>query len=302
MKQSNLRDVDLNLLVVLRELLVHGSVTRAAEHLGRSQSALSHALNRLRDLFDDPLLVRVGNDMTPTDLATSLREPLDRLLESAEHLLGQRRSFEPARLEREFRISGADYAHAVVLTRVLARVRAEAPGVSLIMTSVGNEVERALQSGEIDLALGGNFQPVSGLMVQNLFDERFVCVVRHDHPVIHERLTLDAFLAADHALATPRSLPGSIVDDALARQGLSRRVVLRSPQFLVVALAASTSDLVLTLPAHVAELMAPRLGLRILPPPIELPSFAFGQLFNAARQGDPAHAWLRRAIAAGFRD
>ena len=301
MSEINLRDMDLNLLVVLRALLIHGSATRAAEHLGRSQSAVSHALGRLRSLFDDPLLVRVGNEMSPTAFASALAVPLDQLLREAEQLLARRSTFDPARLERHFRISGADYAHAVVFERAMAIIRAEAPGVRISTVSTGNEVERSLQAGTIDLALGANYQPYSGLLVQTLYEEHLVCVVRADHPTIGASLSRDQYLAADHALATPRGLPGSIADNVLAGTGEARRVVYRSSHFLAAAMVVSATDMVLTLPSRLAARLAPSLGLRVLPPPIELPGFAFGQLFLATRRDDAAHAWLRRVITAACR-
>lgn len=301
MHEINLRDMDLNLLVVLRALLIHGSATRAAEHLGRSQSAVSHALGRLRALFDDPLFVRVGNDMSPTAFAAALAAPLDQLLREAEQLLARRSAFDPARLEQHFRISGPDYAHAVVFERAMASIRAEAPGVRISTVSTGNEVERSLQAGTIDLALGANYQPYSGLLVQTLFEEHLVCVVRADHPTIGDALTRDQYLAADHALATPRGLPGGMADEVLAGTGEARRVVYRSSHFLAAAVVVSATDLVLTLPSRLAARLAPALRLRILAPPIDLPGFAFGQLFLATRRDDPAHAWLRRTITAACR-
>jgi DNA-binding transcriptional LysR family regulator len=296
MNEIHLAGLDLNLLLVLDDLLRTSSVTQTAKRLGRTQSAVSHALRRLRSLFGDPLFVRVGAVLTPTARARELAAPLHAMMHDAQRILGARGPFEPARLQRRFTIAASDFAELVILPGLLARLRREAPGVELNVVFVGGQVDRLVQSGELDLALGAGFQSLSGLLRQTLYEERNVCVVRQDHPRIRSRLTLESFAREEHLAIAPRGAGRSFVDEALARMGLQRRVVLSVPHFVTAPLLVASSDLLLVVPARVAEILAAAVPLRILEPPLELPTFFFLQVYAEAHRSDPAHAWLRGCI------
>jgi DNA-binding transcriptional LysR family regulator len=297
MKELHISQVDLNLLVILEDLLRTSSVTQTAKRLGRTQSAVSHALRRLRGVFGDPLFVRVGAVLTPTARARELAEPLHELMHGAQRLLGSRGAFEPARLRRRFTVAASDFAEIVVLPGLLPRLAREAPGVELHVVFVGAQVDRLVQEGEVDLALGAGFQPLSGLLRQSLFEERNVCLVRQGHPRVKGKLTLEAFVREEHAVIAPRGLASHFVDEALAKQGLERRVVLRVPHFVTAPLLVASSDLLLVAPARVAEALAKLAPLRVLEPPLPLPGFTFIQVYAEANRGDPAHTWLRGLIA-----
>jgi DNA-binding transcriptional LysR family regulator len=295
----DLQSLDLNLLVVLHDLLETRNLTRTAARLGRTQPAVSHALKRLRVFFDDELLLRAGNAMVPTAAAEALRGPLGDTLARVDALLGARGAFEPARLERRFLVGSTDFADLVVWPDALPRLRAEAPGVEITTRAAAADVDRAVQEGGLDLALGTNFEPLSGLVVSSFFEERFVCVARRGHPRIPAAgLDLETFLQLEHALVTPRGLPGGIVDDRLARAGRRRRVVLRLPSFLAAAHVVARTELAVTLPSRVAGLLARDLPLALHESPVALPSFSFGVLFSEARKADPAHRWLRETLKA----
>ncbi len=297
MNGVHLADLDLNLLLVLEDLLRTSSVTQTAKRLGRTQSAVSHALRRLRSVFADPLFVRVGAVLTPTARARELAEPLHALMHSAQRILGSRGPFEPARLQRRFTLAASDFAEIVVLPRLLPRLAREAPGVELNVVFVGGQVDRLVQSGEVDLALGGGFQPLSGLLQQPLYEEHNVCLVRRNHPRVRGRLTLEAFTREDHLVIAPRGAATNFVDEALTRLGRQRRVVARVPHFVTAPLLVASSDLLLVAPARVAETLARIAPLQVLKPPLELPSFFFLQVYAEANRADPAHAWLRGCIA-----
>jgi DNA-binding transcriptional LysR family regulator len=300
MQSVHLEGLDLNLLVALRALLVERHVTRAAARVRLSQPAMSHALARLRALLGDPLLVRTPKGMQPTPRAAAMREPLERALEDLGRLLAPQ-AFDPKTSAQRFRVSTSDYAELVLLPSLAARVWAEAPGVDLAVSVFAGGAVAALGDDRIDLVitppLGGG-EPAPGLHQQRLFDERFVCVVREDHPLARRRMSIDDFAALPHALITPRGQSArGAVDDALEAIGKRRRIALEIPHFLVAPHVVRETDVVLTLAARVARLMAPMLGLRVLPPPLEVPGFSMAMLWHERSHADPAHAWLRRRIA-----
>ena len=302
MREAQLAAVDLNLLVALDALLAEGSVTRAAARIGRTQSAMSHALARLRELFDDPLLVRTQQGMQPTPRAQELIEPIRRALADIERALSSRPSFDPARAQRSFILAMSDYQEIVILPQLLARLTEEAPGIDLVIQHRPAAIERALEAGEVDLALAPGHEPLPGIYRQPLFKDRFVCVVREGHPTVKRKLTLDDYLALSHLLISPRGGSGSIVDSALAEQGLRRRIAVQVPHFLVAPHLVARSNLCLTLAERLAKIFAERERLRVLPPPLVIPGFTMFQIWHERHHHDAGHAWLRGVLAELCRD
>ncbi|HRH00494.1 MAG TPA: LysR family transcriptional regulator [Polyangiaceae bacterium] len=302
MSDVHLSDLDLNLLVVLRELLRTHSTTSAAKRLGRTQSAVSHALARLRDLFGDPLFLRTGGALRPTARAESLAEPLEQLLSGVDQLLRHEPSrFDPSQLERTFVLAATDYAEILLLPELVPALRAEAPGVDLVTRFPGDEIDRAVATREVDVALGTNFRPLAGVLSQPVGHQDMVLVARRGHPVARagrarRALTVEAYSSLDHVLVAPRGFQGGAIDAALEKVGLSRRVVLRVPHFAAAAFVVASTDLVVALPESFARTMAKTLPLSVLPLPIPLAGFTFSVAFSAAARDDPAHAWLRKHV------
>jgi len=292
----HLAQLDLNLLVVLDELLRVRSTTLAARRLGRTQSAVSHALGRLRTTLKDPLFVRVGAALRPTAVAEQLHAPLREVLDGAQALLTRSRAFDPGALERTFVVGGTDYAEILLMPRLMPALRREAPGVAITTRSLGDEVERALQAGEVDVVYGTRFRPLAGIVQQKVADEDMRVILRRGHPVLKKRMTVAEYVALDHVLVSPRGLPGGSVDAALEPMGLRRRVVLQLPHFAAAALIVAQTDLVVTLPEGFAHNMARRLGLEAVPVPFPLPGFTFSIAFSPVNQDDPAHAWFRARV------
>ena len=291
--------VDLNLLVVLDELLRHRSTTKVARRLGRTQSAVSHALARLRSTFHDPLFVRAGAALRPTASAEALAAPLRAVLDAAEALLsGTRAAFDPARLERTFVIGGTDYAEIVLLPRLLPALRREAPAVSLVTRFLGDDVDRAMKTRELDLAFGASLRALPGITVRKVVDVPMVVLLRRGHPVLRGRLTARRYAALEHVLVTPRGLPGSAVDSALEPLGLARRVLLRVPHFAAAAVVVAHTDLVVTMPADFATGLARRLGLVTRPVPFPLPPSTFFLGYSSTYEDDVAHRWFRERVLA----
>jgi DNA-binding transcriptional LysR family regulator len=293
MNAVHLRDLDLNLLRVLHQLLVEQSAQRAAKRLGLTPSAVSHALRRLRDTFDDPLLVREGHRLVPTPRAERLGEPLQRVLAEIEGLLAHDAPVDPAKLSRTFVIGAADYGQLVLLPRLLERLAEVAPRVSLELVQPGSAIDAETRERRLDLAVGASFQELAGLVLTRYFTDALVVVTeaRARAP------TLKRYLEARHVLVSPRGQPGSIVDSALEARGLSRRVVLRMPNFSTAAVLVAGGELITTMPGGAARALARRLPLALHPVPLETPPIAFGAIFSEVYRFDPAHAWFRGLVA-----
>jgi DNA-binding transcriptional LysR family regulator len=301
-----LASLDLNLLVVLDALLAERHVTRAAARLGLTQPACSHALARLRRALGDPLLVRgPRNVMVPTARAEALAPGLRASLAGLATALRGEAPFDPAAAERSFHVACGDYAELVLLAPLLGRLARKAPGVDVWMTPLAlgrDDMVRQLATGAADLAVGPPRRDwPEGLYTRVLFEERFRCVMRRGHPAAKGALTLARYCALSHLLVTPRGTPGSLVDDALAALGHTRRVAAAVPHFAVAPYVVAGSDLVATLGEHVVEAGAAPLGLVVKPLPFAVPPFAITMTWHERVHRDPAQRWLREQIARAAR-
>lgn len=298
----HLAQVDLNLLVVLDELLRSRSTTVAAKRLGRTQSAVSHSLARLRATFDDPLLLRAGSVLEPTASAERMQAPLrEVLLRAAALVAGSGGAFDPARIERTFVVACADYAEVILMPRLLPVLRRQAPGVDVVTRFLGDDFDRAVQAREVDLAYGTRFRALSGIVVQPVSNENLVVLLRRGHPALRGRMTVRRYAALDHVLVAPRGLPGSAVDTALEPLGVSRRLVLRMPHFTAAAVVVSKTDLVVTIPEGLAREVAGELGLVSVPLPFAVPGFTFNIGYSSSFEDDAAHRWFRERLVEAAR-
>ncbi len=300
----DLAAIDLNLVVALDALLTDRHVTRAATRLGLSQSAASHALGRLRDLLGDPLLVRgPGGAMVPTPLAERIRPQLRRVLDDlATTLRGE--TFDPTTARHTFRIGASDYVELVMLPKLAERIRRLAPHIDLWIHSFAEHGDTELATGTLDLVIGpasGTASPsprAAGIYEKVLFDESFTCIVRAKHPIAGSKMTLARYCEIPHLLVAPRGKPGSLVDDALAKVGKSRRIGLAVPHFLVVPYIIASTDLVATLADRVASLFAQTLDLTMMSPPLPIPKFRMAASWHERSHHDAPHEWLRQQIFA----
>lgn len=302
MNGVELSRIDLNLLAVLATLLDEGSVTRAAARLGRTQSAVSHALDRLRELLGDPLFVRAGQRLAPTPRADELREPVRRLTGELVALMRSPAAFDASATERTFTLAASDYLQAVLLPPLVRAMRAAAPGATLLVTGPRRRLPERLGRGELDFALAVQLDDLSSLHAAPLFDDEFACLVDANHPATRGALDLETYVRHPHALVAPLGSVGGHVDRALERLGATRRVAVLVPSFMVAPSVLVGTDLVLTLPRRVASrLVGP--GLRLLTPPIALPRLRAHLVWHDRLTRDPAAAWLRalvRETAAGL--
>ena len=299
----DLTSLDLNALVVLDALLAERHVTRAAAKLGITQPACSHALARLRRSLDDPLLVRgPGGRMLPTMRAEALAPALRDALQSLATAIRGEPPFDPKTGQRAFRLGAGDHAELTLLPQLLARLARDAPGVDVWvvpLTPNRDAMVAQLASGAVDLAIGPPRRDwPDSLYSRTLFEDRFRCVVRRGHPACRGRLTLAKYCALSHLLLTPRGTPGSIVDDALARLGRSRRIAASIPHFAIAPYVIATSDLIATLGTRIVDRCSGPFGLCVMPPPLELPSFAITMIWHERAHHDGAQRWFRDQIAA----
>lgn len=290
----DLRNVDLNLLAVLEVLLQEQSVTRAAARIGRSQPAVSRALARLRDTFDDPLFVVVGRTLVPTPRAEELQIQLAAVLDDVRTMMAPV-GFDPATAANTFRITAPDATVYLMLGKFLARVAAEAPSMNVTISSAAGSQLAALEAGDIDLAVDTFIDAPPGFHRQSLFESPLVAVVRSGHPALDGVFDTHAFVAWPHVwvdTATSRAL-----DTQLAQHGIERRISVRVSSFFTGAVTVQQTDCIMVLPEEVARQAGEMAELTTLPLPVAMPRLTLDQLWHPRRQHDPSHIWLRSAIA-----
>lgn len=294
---NTLRRVDLNLLVTLQALLEELNVTRAAERLHLAQPTVSVQLARLRELFNDPLLLPSVRGMRATARADALRQPLADALLAVRRTLAPVQAFNPAQAQQTWRIMASDFGESTVVLPVLPALRSSAPGARLAVVGlVPAQMVVLSERGEIDLAIHITSEAPPSLHHRPLFQERYVLAGRRDHPRLKRRPTLKQFCALQHVIVSPDGggFHGS-TDDALARAGARREVVLSVPHFLFLRDVLLQTDLVAMMPSR---LVAADPGLKAVEAPLEVPGFEMVMLWHERVHRDPAHRWLREQIAA----
>ena len=294
-----LREINLNLLVVLHELLVEGSVTRTAKKLAMSQSAVSHSLARLRDLIGDALFIQTKTGIKPTTKALELREPLEKTLHHANIVVNGVDAWEPATMKRTFRIALSDYGAYLLLPILLAKITKEAPEVDLICTqSEHQQIAIQLADRSIDFGCCIADTMYKNLCVTPLFTENLVCLVRKGSAFDGvKKLTLKSYVSLPHMAVSSTGNAYSEIDTILAQKGLCRRVILVSPHYTVAARVALESDMFLTLPYNLAARLPEREHFHFLTPPIPTKDFTYSMIWHPRSQDDAGHRWLREAIS-----
>jgi DNA-binding transcriptional LysR family regulator len=297
----NLGRIDLNLLVHLGALLTERSVTRAAARVGIGQSAMSHNLARLRELFGDELLTRGSEGMRLTPRAVTLLEPVQTMLTQVEALVSRDQAFDPATAVRTFRFGLPDSMEILIMPALLARMREVAPGIHLRLYNFdASRLLDDLDADAMDLAIGyeasqqGQFHHKR----RKLFTETYLCMFNAEKTGIVPPISLDDYVRLPHVLTSLR--PGrsvrGIVDEALDKLGLHRSVALTTPRFLTVPSLVASAPVIVTMQARLARMFAAELGLSLSPPPVELSEETVLLLWHASYDHDPAHTWLRELV------
>lgn len=286
---------DFNLLLTLDVLLTEGSVAAAARRLGLSPSAMSRALARLREVTGDPLLVRAGRGLVPTPRALELRSQVGQLVDGVRAVLRPAEKLDISTVERRFTLRTSDGFVETFGPRLLDRVLAEAPGVTLQFIGKADKESRPLREGDVDIETGViDPQTAPELRAFPLFEDRVVGVVNTGHPLARGRVTTRRYAEAGHVLVSRRGLHTGAVDEAMRTAGLDRRVAAIVSGFAAALALARETELVATVPErHTAGL---RQGMRTFPLPFDIAPFTVSMLWHPRMDGDAAHRWLRACV------
>ncbi len=302
----NLERVDLNLLVYLDVLLREQSVTRAAEQLGITQPAMSNGLKRLRDLFNDPLLIRSSSGMAPTERALELAPMVRNALSAVTDILEPKQDFRPLTSKRVFRIMSSDYAEATLVPALVKALRSEAPDVVLDFLTPSDVSVQDIEQGKVDLAINRfNEIPLSFHQV-TLWSDSFSCLLNRSNPAAH-RFNLKSYLEAQHIWVSKTGMGigfgmnpdrGGLgqIDAALERIGQRRHITIYTRHYQMPALVAHKADLIATLPSRIARLQGDHPQLLVKEPPFFIPEFELKMAWGPLLHHSPAHRWLRQLI------
>ena len=296
--------IELSLIRAFHTVITERSVSRAALKLRTTQPALSGQLKRLRGLIGDPLLVRAGNGMAPTAVALGLLPAAAQVLQGAQALFGGHaaaQGFVPALAAQHFRIAASDYLDPLFLPELVARVRSQAPGVTLDLLPLTRDYDYRghLARGEVDLVVGNWLAPPAELHLGRLVSDEIVCLVGLDHPALRDprQWTAERYLASDHIAPTPLHAGGvGVVDELLQVQGLQRRIVVRSPHFGLAPAMVARSSLVLTTGRQFCSRYIGSLPVRIVRCPMDFPALTYYQLWHELTHASTAVRWLREQV------
>ena len=325
-QRSDSDKIELYLIRVLKTVITERSVSRAAMRLQSTQPAVSAQLKRLRVLTGDPLLVRAGNRMAPTETALRLLDPATRLLQDADRLFSPRahqRGFEPAESSATFRIAASDYLDPLFLPELVAHLKRVAPRVRLELLPLTGEFDyrRSLAAAEVDLVIGNWLKPPEELHLGRLMSDEVVCLVAHDHPVVRlaasglargaaraatrpsasRGWSVERYLGCEHVAPTPLragahgAAPG-VIDEHLASLGLRRDVMVRSAHFGLIPLMVAQSLLVLTTGRQFCARYTASLPVRIVRCPVPFPPLTYYQLWHELTHASASGRWLREQV------
>lgn len=303
----NINRIDLNLLVYLDVLLRERNVTKAANQLGISQPAMSNGLRRLRQLFDDPLLVRTSEGMTPTERASELAPLVRSVLVDIEKAVQPKSAFEPDKGERVFRIMASDYTESTLIPPLLRELRETAPGVALDILTPSDVSFLDVEQGRVDMVIN-RFDSMPQSFHQNtVWEDDYSCLLSIENPIL-ENFDLDAYLEAQHVWVSKTGMGVGVginpkdeqrlgwVDEALRKQGRKRQISVFTRHYQAAMLLAEQKDLVVTIPTKAAEVQRNNPRVVVRPPPFEIPPFELKMAWSPLLQHNPAHQWLRRLV------
>jgi DNA-binding transcriptional LysR family regulator len=297
LSNNELRRLDLTLLLVFLGLLRHRKAIDIAHELGLTQSAISQALKRLRDVFGDDLFLRRPHGMEPTAVALALEAPVASAVEALRGALGGARRFDPAVATGIVRIAASDAEQAVIVPALSARLRSLAPGLRLsVMPFVRTAAVNALSDGRVDVALGYLWDLPDVISAAKLYEEGYLVAGTVRNIPNAPRLSLSAYCACNHIIVSPAGDLRGIVDERLEALGRSRRIVLGLPSFLPALAAAAASDALVTMPSRIAATFAKGFGLVTAKPPLEIRRYGVSVYWHKRNENDPQLVWLREQL------
>lgn len=293
----DIKDLDLNLLVVFNQLLMDRSVSAAADKLGLSQPAVSNALRRLRTLLNDELFLRTSRGMEPTPYAQQLAEPIAYALGTIQTTLSQRTTFNPATSTRRFILAMTDLGEIELLPTLMDRLEEVAPGVTV--STVRNNAENLrddMEAGNVDLAIGLIPQLKSNFFQQRLLIQRYVCLFRRGHALDKPKVSRKEFYNADHVVVVSAGTGHAKMDEIIESAEEKRRVRLLVPHFIAVGHILASTDMIATVPERYAYRCAEPFGLRYVDHPVALPQIGINLFWHARFHKEPGIQWLRQLI------
>ncbi len=298
----NLRNFDLNLLVIFRAIMNRGSIAGAADEIGLSPSAVSHALARLRVMLNDELFFRTADGVSPTDRARELNSDIERGLGFISTAISLQHQFEPDKAERIFTLQVADYVAGFLLPRLAERLQTEAPGISIEILPFSISPESVWDRVDMQVRLTpGRLQPEM-VRSQRLLADEIVVLMRRDHPRAEEPMTAELYADLPHVKLSQSATGTTVIEDALAARGLKRHMAMTVASWFEIPDIVANSDLIAIAPRRLFSL-DPRLGqLRSAPLPLEEVVFSFDLCWDLRTEREPGQKWLRRVISDVFKE
>jgi DNA-binding transcriptional LysR family regulator len=292
--------LDLESLFVFEEIYQTGNVSVAADHLGLTRPTVSAVLKKLRTHFDDRLFSRTSKGMSPTPRAREIYPKIREVMALLGKAQDAGKVFMPAEATRTFRVSMTEISELVLLPALLSHLSQVAPKVRIEAEKISLESSRRLESGETDLVVGFMPRLEAGFYQHTLFTEDFVCLAALNHPRIGAKLGEAAFLQEGHIVVASSGTGHSVADKVMAQQGLERDIVLRLPSFLGVARIVAQTELLVVVPRLLGEALASQEAIKLLDPPVALPSYDVKQHWHERFHADPGNFWLRTTFVELF--
>ncbi|OEC39233.1 LysR family transcriptional regulator [Pseudomonas sp. 1D4] len=290
----NLNKVDLNLFIVFDAIYTEANLTRAGQIVGITQPAVSNALARLRETFNDPLFVRTAQGMVPTPMAQNIIGPVRNALQLLRVSVQESRTFNPLQANKTYRISMTDLSEAVILPLLFQRLRRLAPQVQVeSFLAKRRETTKELAAGRLDFAVDAPLNTDPQVRHVKLMEDRYVCAMRRGHPLAKERISLDEYLSLSHIHISSRRNGLGYVDLALGKMGIQRKVALRSQHYMMASTVLQSTDMAMTVP----ERFARRHDLHFVDLPVnDVPALETHLYWHESTDQDPANRWMREQI------
>jgi DNA-binding transcriptional LysR family regulator len=299
----DLKNVDLNLLLVFNQLFIHKRVSVAAQHLGLTQPTISNALSRLRKLLDDEVFMRTSRGMEPTPYAIQLAEPIAFALRTIQETLSEKSDFDPTTSSKKFTLAMTDIGEIYFLPKLLHKLAQIAPGVTIsTVRNASINLRDEIEAGRIDLAIGLLPQLKSGYFQRRLFKQRYVCMFRKGHVLDKGKITIKEFASAQHVAVVSAGTGHDKVDESIKRKGIQRDVLLTVPHFVAVGHILSTTDMVATVPERYALKCVDPFGLCYVRHPVPLPEIGINLFWHAKFHKEPGNQWIRGVVFDTFSD
>lgn len=289
-----LRQFDLNALVTLSVLLEVKHVTKAAEQLNLTQSAVSRTLSKLRDALDDPILVKSGKHLALTNKAERLEPAVTAILQQVSNIL-EPEVFDPKKHTGTIRLATTDYGTHTLLPKLIPLLAEEAPNVQLTAVDWPSNLLNELEENKVDLIIGGTKKPPEDIFQRVLAHDHFKALVRAEHP-IKDQISLEQYLSLNHIMISPSGRGNSAIDEILATMGHKRNVSVRVPHFFAALEVVASTDYIILLPSHFIRRYVDQTKFRVLEPPFEIPPMEVSMFWHARMHQAPLHKWFRRFI------